>query len=193
MRVPADRDFLIQAFIALGFCLSGWMIFVKPQVESLNRLEAEIATIKSQSTSVSNAVFEKIAAQAPRIRRRAQEIRTKGVLAKDSSALYSQIRALATDHDVQIKNVGRSPEQERVAGATRYVVQRVDMKVEGEFEQIAMFLESLKSLDTYLRPVSLQVSPTAGGNGSFTVMQFGFESVRFNLPSALVALLEEGA
>ena len=193
MRVPADRDFLIQAFIALGFCLSGWMIFVKPQVESLNRLEAEIATIKSQSTSVSNAVFEKIAAQAPRIRRRAQEIRTKGALAQDSSALYSQIRTLATDHDVQIKNVARSTEHERVAGATRYVVQRVDMKVEGEFEQIAMFLESLKSLDTYLRPVSLQVSPTAGGNGSFTVMQFGFESVRFNLPSALVALLEEGA
>ena len=191
MKVPTDRDLLMQAFIALGFCIGGWMIFVKPQVEELNRLEAEIAMIDSQSSSVSSAVFERIAAQAPRVNRRAQDIQTKGALAQDSAGLYSQIRTLATDHDVQIKNVRRGPERESVAGATTYVVQRVDMKVEGEYEQIARFLDSLKSINTYLRPVSLQVSPTTGGNGSFTVMQFGFESVRFNLPPALVTLLED--
>ena len=191
MRVPTDRDLVMQAFIALGFCIGGWMIFVKPQVEELTKLEAEIAIIESESSSVSSAVFERIAAEAPRVNRRAQDIRTKGALAQDSAGLYSQIRTLATDQDVQIKNVRRGPERESTAGVTTYVVQRVDMKVEGEFEQIARFLDSLRSIDTYLRPVSLQVSPTTGGNGSFTVMQFGFESVRFVLPPALVALLEE--
>ena len=193
MRVPADRDFIIQAFIALGFCIGGWIIFVKPQVQSMSRLEAEIAQIESQSARVSNAVFEKIAAQAPRLRRRAQDIRAKGALAKDSAALYSQIRTVATEHDVQIKNVRQGLDQEHVVGGTTFVVQRVDMKVEGEFEQIARFLDSLRSIDTYLRPVSLQVSPTTGGNGSYTVMQFGFESVRFNLPVAIEKLLEEEA
>ncbi len=191
MIIPMDRDFLVQGFIALGFCIGGWVMFVKPQVEDLSRLEAEIGTIKGTSTSVNNAGFERIASQAPRVRRRAQDIRTKGALAQDSSALYSHIRTLANDHDVQIENIRRGPEKENVDGATKFVVQRVDMKVEGEFEQIAIFLDSLKSIDTYLRPVSLQVSPTAGGNGSFTVMQFGFESVRFILPPAIVALLEE--
>ncbi len=193
MRVPADRDFIIQTFIALGFCIGGWIIFVKPQVQSMSRLEAEIAQIESQSARVSNAVFEKIAAQAPRLRRRAQDIRAKGALAKDSAALYSQIRTVATEHDVQIKNVRQGLDQEHVVGGTTFVVQRVDMKVEGEFERIARFLEALNSIETYLRPVSLQVSPTTGGNGSYTVMQFGFESVRFNLPVALEKLLEEEA
>ena len=193
MRVPADRDFIIQAFIALGFCIGGWIIFVKPQVQSMSRLEAEIAQIESQSVRVSNAVFEKIAAQAPRLRRRAQDIRAKGALAKDSAALYSQIRTIATEHDVQIKNVRQGLDHEHVVGGTTFVVQRVDMKVEGEFERIARFLEALNSIETYLRPVSLQVSPTTGGNGSYTVMQFGFESVRFNLPVALEKLLEEEA
>jgi len=188
-----DRDFLVQGFIALGFCIGGWVMFVKPQVQDLRRLEAEIGTIKGLSTSVNNAVFERIASQAPRVHRRAQDIRTRGAFAQDSSALYSRIRTLANDHDVQIKNIRRGPEKENVDGATKFVVQRVDMKVEGEFERIARFLEALNSIETYLRPVSLQVSPTTGGNGSYTVMQFGFESVRFNLPVALEKLLEEEA
>ncbi len=191
MRVPTDRDLVMQVFIALGFCIGGWVIFVKPQVEDLTKLEAEIAIIQSESSSVSSAMFERIAAEAPRVNRRAQDIRTKGALAQDSAGLYSQIRTLATEQDVQIKNVRRGPDRESTVGVTPFVVQRVDMKVEGEFEQIARFLDSLRSIDTYLRPVSLQVSPTTGGNGSFTVMQFGFESVRFVLPPALVALLEE--
>ena len=193
MRVPTDRDFIIQACIALGFCIGGWIMFVKPQVQSMSRLEAEIVQIESQSARVSNAVFEKIAAQAPRLRRRGQDIRAKGALAKDSAALYGQIRTVATEHDVQIKNVRRGPDQEHVVGGTTFVVQRVDMKVEGEFERIARFLEALNSIETYLRPVSLQVSPTTGGNGSYTVMQFGFESVRFNLPVTLEKLLEDEA
>ncbi len=193
MMMPTDRDFLIQALIALTFCVAGWMMFVKPQIQELDQMEAALRKNRSQSSWVGHEVFEKIASQAPRLHRRARELRSKGSLAEDSSTLYSQITTLATEHDVQIKNVRRGPDQEHVTGATVFVVQRVDMKVEGEFEQIARFLESLKYIDTYLRPVSLQVSPTSGGNGSFTVMQFGFESVRFNLPPALVTLLEEEA
>ncbi len=193
MKVPTDRDFLIQALIAISVCVGGWVIFVKPQTEALQKAEASIAKTTRESSWLSHAVFERIASQAPRLHRRAHEIQSKGTLARDSSALYSQIRTLAAEHDVQIKNVRRGPEQEKVVGTTVFVAQRVDMKVEGEFEQIARFLDSLKYVDTYLRPVSLQVSPATGGNGSFTVMQFGFESVRFNLPPSLATFVEDEA
>lgn len=190
MNLPIDREFVVQAFIVLSLCVGGWMFLVEPGAKELSELDSVMADRRRMAASMDHSTLEEIAAKAPVIRQRTRDIFAAGHFSEDSSALYGRISNLAKLHEVQVKNL--RPGVEHVMGGkdNPFTVTRIDMTVDGEFEQIAMFLESMDEIGAYLRPVSVQIAPSKGQVGSFTVMQLGFEAIRFTLPDSLAAFLE---
>lgn len=188
MNLSVYRDLLVQVMMAMTVCIGSWMFLVKSKAEDLREVETLIARSRSQSRSIDHADLQKISARTPPLRRRMREIQARGSVAKDSSALYGRITDLAEKHQVKINNLRPGVEQQIGDKDRIYIVTRIDMTIVGEYENIARFLESVNGIGAYLRPISVQIAPTKGGEGSFTVIQLGIEVLRFNLPEPLVAL-----
>lgn len=188
MNLSVHRDVLVQVMMAMTVCIGSWMFLVKSKAEDLREVEALIARSRAQSGSIDHTDLQKISARTPQLRRRTQEIQARGSVAKDSSALYGRITDLAEKHQVKINNLRPGVEQQIGDKDRIYIVTRIDMTIVGEYENIARFLESVNGIGAYLRPISVQIAPTKGGEGSFTVIQLGIEVLRFNLPEPLVAL-----
>jgi hypothetical protein len=160
------------------------MFFVRPASEELRLLEAEIAQRKVQIAYTDQGAVERIAAFAPALRRRADEIDARGHLA-DSSQIYGRVKTLAETCSVAVNNLRPGPVPQR-AKDKAITATRVDMTVDGEYENIAMFLEGLDRMGAYLRPISVQLTPTKGETPTFTSMQLTFEVLRFTLPPELL-------
>lgn len=188
MNLSVYRDLLVQVMMAMTVCIGSWMFLVKSKAEDLREVETLIARSRAQSRSIDHTDLQKISARTPPLRRRMREIQARGSVAKDSSALYGRITDLAEKHQVKINNLRPGVEQQIGDKDRIYIVTRIDMTIVGEYENIARFLESVNGIGAYLRPISVQIAPTKGGEGSFTVIQLGIEVLRFNLPEPLVAL-----
>lgn len=191
MSVPIDREFIVQAFIVLSLCVGGWMFLVEPAAKELSELDAVIAEQRRLAASMDHSTLEDIAKNAPVIRQRAREIYAAGHFSKDSSALYGLISSLAKEHEVKVKNLRPGVEHQMGTKDNPFIVTRIDMTVDGDYERIARFLESLDGIGAYLRPVSVQIAPSKSQEGSHTVMQLGFEAMRFNLADSLMAFVEK--
>lgn len=190
MGLPIDRDLIVQAFIALSFCVGGWMFLVEPGARELRELDAISKQQSRIAESIDYVSLQKSADKAPQLRHRTRDIFAAGQFATDSSALYSRITDQSKEHDVRVKNLRPGIERQMGEEGHRFVVTRLDMTVEGDYEQIARFLEAMDEIGAYLRPVSVQIAPSKGESGSSTVMQLGFEVIRFDLPESLMALVE---
>lgn len=182
--ISIDRELLTQALIALGACIGGWMVFVQPKSTELTQLKNTVEELRERSAELSHLSVDVIAGLAPNLKARSDAIEAKGRLAQDSSLLYGRIMSLAQQHDIQVKNL--RPGAEHKGGRDKtMIVTRLDMTAEGEFEQIAKFLEALDGIGTYIRATSVQIAPTKRRGGSNTVLQLGFETLRFGLPKAV--------
>lgn len=190
MSLPIDRDSVIQAFIALSLCVGGWMFFVEPGARQLRELDAISKKQRFIASSIDYENLRESADMAPMIRRRARVIFAKGNYSTDLSALYDRITAQAEVHDVQVKNLRPGDERQMGVKGHSFVVTRIDMTVEGDYERIARFLEAMDEIGAFLRAVSVQIAPSKREGDSGTVMQLGFEAMRFNLPESLMAFVE---
>ncbi len=180
-----DREFVTQMFVAIAVCVGGWMVFVQPKAAELQQLERTIRQERSKTGLVDIASVEQVARQAPHVRKRADEIKSRGALAQDSSMLYGKIMELAKQHDVQVKNLRPGAERQRGDKENPMTVVRIDMTAEGEYDKVARFLDAVQDSGAYLRTVAVQIAPTKRTDGAYTVMQLGFEAIRFSLPKVL--------
>ncbi len=180
-----DREFVTQMFVAIAVCVGGWMVFVQPKAAELQQLERTIRQERSKTGLVDIASVEQVARQAPHVRKRADEIKSRGALAQDSSMLYGKIMDLAKQHDVQVKNLRPGAERQRGDKENPMTVVRIDMTAEGEYDKVARFLDAVQDSGAYLRTVAVQIAPTKRTDGAYTVMQLGFEAIRFSLPKVL--------
>ena len=190
MSLPIDRDFVIQAFIVLSLCVGGWMFLVEPGARELHDLDANSTDHRTIAASLDYRSLRESAEKAPMIRRRTRAIFAAGHFSTDSAALYDRITAQSKAHDVRVKNLRPGVEREMGDKGHRFVATRIDMTVEGDYEQIARFLGAMDEIGAYLRPVSVQIAPSKGQGGSSTVMQLGFEAIRFDLSESLMAFVE---
>ncbi len=190
MSLPIDRDSVVQGFIALSLCVGGWMFLVEPGARQLRELDA---TSKQQRLIAASIDYENLrisADMAPMIRQRVRAIFAAGHYSTDLSVLYDRITGQSKVYDVRVKNLRPGVERQMGNKEHSFVVTRIDMTVEGDYEQIARFLESMDEIGAYLRAVSVQIAPSKGEGDSSTVMQLGFEAIRFNLPESLMAFVE---
>ena len=190
MNLPIDRDSVIQAFIALILCVGAWMFLVEPGARELSELDAISTAQLSIAASIDFEDLHESADKAPMIRQRSRTIFAAGNFSADSSALYERITALSKVHDVKVKNLRPGVERQMGSGVHSFVATRIDMTVVGEYEHIAMFLDAMDEIGAYLRPVSVQIAPSKKQGDSPTVMQLGFEAIRFHLPESLMVFVE---
>ena len=190
MTVPIDRELLVQAFIVLSLCAGEWMFLVQPGARELRALDAISKQQRHIAASIDYSSLRISADKAFSMRERTRAIYDAGQFSANSAALYDRIPAQAKAHGVQVKNLRPGIERKSGEKGRTFVVTRLDMTVEGDFERIARFLESMDEIGGYLRPVSVQIAPSNAEGGSFASMQLGFEAIRFDLPDSLMAFVE---
>jgi type II secretory pathway component PulM len=191
MSLPIDKEFVMQAGIALGACLGGWMFLVQPKAVEIHELDASIQELRREAAALSHLSVEPIAKTAPALRERSGEIEARGAFARDNSQLYGRIMDLAREHDVQVKNL--RPSDQKEGKEKRLTVTRIDMTAEGEYERVADFFGALEEIGAYVRATSVQIAPTKRSGGSYTVIQLGFEVLEFHLPQVVLEMKRRAA
>lgn len=191
MSLPIDREFVTQAVIALGACLGGWLVFVNPKAEELKEVEAAIAKHTAETASMDLSGIELVANLAPELRRRCDEIDRRNRTALDSSLLYGRFMEVATLNGIKVKNLRPTVERSSDKSAVMSVT-RVDVTGEGTYEQIANFFDGLNNIGAYVRPISVQLTPTKRDSEESAVLQLGCEAVQFQLPPAIEPFRETG-
>lgn len=184
MSLPIDREFVTQALIVLGVCLGGWMVFVKPMAEELAEIDARIEKHVADSATTNLGSIQLVADLAPKLRERCREIDLSNQVAMDSSLLYGRIMEIATANQIKVKNL-RPTVEHSTDGNAQMSVTRIDITGEGRYDQIADFFEELNNLGTYIRPVSVQLTPTRRAGDATAVLQLSCEAVQFRLPDAV--------
>ncbi len=187
MRVLIDREFVVHAVIALAVCLGAWMFLVNPKVQQLHDVEAMIEQRRPRFSAMNDAVIEQLAMQAATMRARSDEIESRGRLAANTALMYGLIMSLADEHGVQVQDlrpqVGSKPRIDQP-----FVATRIDLRVEGSFEKIALFLEALEGISPYIRLSSLHITPNQQDGRPLVRMRLGCEALSFALPEAVAGV-----
>ena len=192
MSLPIDREFVMQAAIALGACLGGWMFFVQPKAVEIQELGTSNQKLRGEAAALSHLSVEEIARAAPALRERSSEIEARGAFAQGISQLYGRIMDLAKEHDVQVINL--RPGDQKLSRDKLLTVTRIEMSAEGEYERVADFFEALDGIGAYMRAVSVHIAPTKrAAGGSYTVIQLGFEVLQFHLPKVVLEMNRQAA
>lgn len=188
MNASVTKDLISQIVVVMGVCIGTWMLFVEPRAAALAEREAENAVDRALLMAADFDRLRKVASRAPEIRESAAEIHARSALARDSAALYSRIMQLAQNQNILVRNL-----QPRAAdsGNADVLATRIDMKIEGDYEQLADFVESLRSVDAYLRVVSLSLVPIDSDEVKAATMQVSCEALAFRIPPELLRLGED--
>ena len=190
MNVRIDRDSVIHFVLALAICLGGWMFFTKPRLVELRKLEGQIAKGRASVAAVDQETVERIATQTTKLSARVAEIKARGGTASDSSQLYGAISSLARDHGVLVPSLDPGsaprPDENVPVAATR-----INLTVEGRYEAVAAFLQTMEGIAGFVRPVSLNLTPFETDGQPMVRGRYVCEAVSFYVPDALTKI-EEG-
>jgi len=193
MSVLLDREFIVQAVVILAVCLGAWMMAVQPKVRELARLEQTIAENSPAAGAINQQTVQDAAARMNTVRQRLTQIDAANRLASDSSKLYGLVMDLADTHGVQVQSLQPGAMQKKSPTETQVSVMRLDLTVEGSYENIAGFLEAVNDLDVFIRPNSLQVAPTRVNGKALVSATFGCDVLSFAMGDTLSGLMHPGA
>ncbi|MHC5002831.1 MAG: hypothetical protein ACYTJ0_06875 [Planctomycetota bacterium] len=180
MSLAINRDLIAQVIIILAVSIGGWMMFVEPAMRELSRLEGEIAGAATSAPAISQATVEMAAARIGEIREWVGEVRRRNVEAADSTTLYGKIMKLAADHGVVVRQLQPNTD-DRDGDEGPIEVSRLEMTLEGGFEQVATFIDEIDGIGGFLRPSSLQLAPMVRDDRQLVGARFVCESLRFTL------------
>ncbi|UCD74644.1 MAG: hypothetical protein JSV91_12750 [Phycisphaerales bacterium] len=185
MNVTFRRDLLAQTVIVLALCIGGWMLFVQPTVEELQEVEAIIAYSRAGAAGLNQEAIEDMADRMSGLRRYVLDVRRRGRLADDSSRLYGLIMDLAQEHGVTVQSLepgsGREMSVDGRVGRTR-----IEITLEGEYQQVASFLSALQNVEGFIRPTSLSLTPREKeAERQLVVARYSCEALSFTLSEAL--------
>ncbi len=188
MNVAIDREFIAQVLVALVATAGGWLMFVEPKATELNRLEATISANTAVTNTASMSVVD-MASEASRVRARIAEIQAQNNFAMNSSDLYARIDQLADELGVIVQTMRPGSEAEAKANASVHTA-RIDLSIEGPYENAAAFLDAVSSMSGFVRPVSLTVAPMDRNGNKLVAARYVCELLQFNVPDALTAFTE---
>ena len=195
MSIALDRETIAQLIIILALCVGGWMMLIEPRVDELHELQVKIREATANPLLASPDSLDDMVRQLEGVRGRLQRIRNQNQFASDSSYMYSRIMDLAEANAVTVLRLNPGSKQRDKAEAqgegASVRVTSFDMTVTGQYESIALFLESVDDLAGFVRPVSLTLTPRQGEEGEWVEARFACEAVSFTLPEALAAMVGE--
>lgn len=189
MNGPLDRQLIAQIIIILAICAGGWMMIVQPQIDELTRLQATIAEIRNSQVPMGEGTIEQMADELAKVRDRFQRIETRNEFASDSTRIYGLIMDLADEHGVTVQRLDPGSDQRSADEDAPVRVTTLDMTIEGGYEQVAIFLESVEHLEGFIRPLTLTLTPREEEGRSFVEARFACQALRFALPDVLTAMV----
>jgi Tfp pilus assembly protein PilO len=187
MTTLVDRDFVAQAVIVLAMCVGGWIIFVKPKIEKVGALELQIAEQAASQTTASPQTIEAAARRMNQTRQRLKQIEAYNRLAGDTSKLYGLVMDLADAHQVQVQSLQPGGAGKQSADQKMTAIQ-VELVVEGQYQNVATFLEAVCGIEAFIRPVSLQITPTTVDGQNVVAADFECSVLSFSLTDALAGM-----
>lgn len=184
MKGLLEREFAAQLAIILGISLGGWIFFVNPKVEKLQEMQLLIETVSQGDHDLSQADIENLARLISEGHSSVNTITDLNKLAANSTLLYGMVSDLGARNEVTVRSLtpGSRISHQSSAGFT---ATRMDMVLEGRYEQIASFADSLHDLPGYIRPVSLVVKPAGEALEALVIADFSCELIEFMLPEEL--------
>lgn len=187
MSIWRDRQIMVQAIIVAAVCIGGWVMLVQPRVAELHSLEAIIAQSGPDSPRPSDEIIKRVAEQAVIVKGRVSDVVSRSQMARDSSWLYRQLMALAAEHGVVVESVNPAAVVPSAPGKP-VSINSIDMVLQGNYEQIAKFLEAVDRLGGYLRPGALTLTPLEMDTRALITAHFVCEALSFDLPEPLMVM-----
>lgn len=178
-----QRDLVAHGVICAAICIGGWMMLVQPKSRALASLEADIAEQTSSDVPLTQSGVEALAARVEQVKSRVQDVQRRNALASDSARLYGEVMKLAESRGVLVERLKPGSDERKLA-ENAGTATRVDITAKGEYESIALFLDDVLRLNGFMRPISLSIQPSGGGN-QLVSARIVCEAVRFNLPEQL--------
>ncbi len=189
MMLHFDRGVIVRFVVGFGLTVGAWVFFAQPRAVELERLEKAISEFHEQTSALGIAASEQIARDAQIMRMQLDQISARNSVAKDTSILYGQIKELAMRCDVHVKQLQPTPERpnQRNDIAT---ISKVDVTIQGEYQRIAAFIDSLNEFGGHVRLNSLHLSALPSRSQELVNVRLVCDVISFKLPETLVQLQE---
>lgn len=187
MSHPFDRSFIAQAAIIGAACFGALAIVIRPQEAEIARLESEIESHDADQAAKQHQSLPELAARLAAFHDRVSEIAARQATASDTSKLYGMLTELAGRHGVHVQNMQPGTSQQN-GGKDEFRISRVEVAVDGPYENVAAFLDSVTTLPVFIRAESLQLTPTLLGGKRSVTARAGFDILRFEIPATLAGL-----
>ena len=190
MSTIVSREMVMQLTAVLFACVGGWMMLVEPKIAELRQLEAAAADAGDEQTLAAQNEVTRMADRLQAVRRRVTEVEAQNAIAGESARMYAFIMDRAAEHGVAVQRLDPkhsrrdAPQQD----ATR--ITAFNMTIEGEFEQVAAFLDAVAGIGRFIRPVTLHVTPLLKDGRPMVTARFTCEALCFTLPQALAAMAQ---
>ncbi len=184
MNLPVDREFLSQVVIVTAVCAGAWFMLVQPKSAELARLEQQMSKGGEVSAFATPQGIETLAVKLESFNGGLDDIRRRNAVAEDTSALYGTIMSLAGRHSVRVQAVQPSPLKE-TSRQSPIKAARLTINVQGQFDDVARFLDDMAGVDAFIRPTALQLTPTDGAGEGAVNVHFGCDVLAFDSDSVL--------
>lgn len=187
MKGLLEREFVAQLTIILGISLAGWFFFVNPKAEKLREMQLLIETVSHGDNELSQADIENLARLISKSHSSVKAIVDHNKLAENSTLLYGIVSDLGAKNDVTVRSLtpGSRISHQSSSGFT---ATRMDMVLEGQYENLAAFVESLHDLPGFIRPVGLGLKPAGDSLDALVIADFSCELIEFTLPEELLRI-----
>jgi len=188
MKQPSLREYVAEGAILLAAVVGAWFFFVEGRNRSFVELEARAASASVAPTRSAQSL-EQLAQDAAGSKEQVAAIRARQDGMLTASRVYEVIKQLAEECSAEILHL--EPGGDAVEGQEGlFFTTRLSLSVEADYAGVCDFADRLQVL-TFLRPVSVIVTPVAGQEGR-TAMRIECEIVRFSLPHELAESHETG-
>jgi len=185
MKDLLDREFLLKIVIILIVSLGGWLLLVHPKVKELEAIHAMLDTVSNLGTESSNASVTSLIAQMRGGREMIGEVEKLNSFSLNTSNLYGLISSIGARHDIIVQSLNPGNDN-RHNTENGYSYTRIDMTLDGSFQNIASFIHDMKGLPGFIRPISLTITP--GSDGNQAIANYSCEAIFFQLPDALTEI-----
>jgi hypothetical protein len=192
MKAKSLRELMAQAAIVLAVCVGAWLMFVKPKVDELARLDQQMSEqTAAPSATINQHTVEDAARKISAVKERVRDIQSFNALAGDSSRFYGTVMDLADAHGVQVHNL-QPGSIKQTESEGKITITRITLGAEGEYARMASFLDAVCTVDAFVRPVALQLDPSRDMTQASVQATLTCDVLSFTLDGALQELLASG-
>ena len=183
MKGLMEREFIAQLVIILGVSLGGWALFVQPKIRKFDELQSVFRAVPQDPNIASQGSIENLANMLADGQQFVGAIAYRNKLAENVTLLYGMISDLGARHHVTVQSL-TPVARPGSPSAKDFSALRIDMVLEGGYDSIALFVESVNGLPGFIRPVGLTIKPAGEVSDGLATANYSCEILNFDVATA---------